>query len=472
MIPPEIESVKRGPLAFLRLLRDIRRAGRETPSETALRRQARLTRLIDFARKHSVYYRKLYATIPEDIRDLRTLPHVTKYDLMANFDEWTTDPAVTRKSAEAFVADTSLIGRLYLDRYLAFATSGTTGWPAVFLQDREAVAVYLALMLVRRLPTLIASGSLPRFLGNRARTATIIATGGHFTSSVVEAFVRYRFPRLSGGNRTFSLMDPLPALVRALNDFQPAVIGSYPTALAVLAGEQAAGRLRIRPALLLSGAERLSQSVGERIAASFRCPLRDTYAATEFMGIAFDCRHGRMHVNADWLILEPVDAAFRPVSPGEASHSSLLTNLANRVQPLIRYDLGDRVTVFSTACPCGNPLPSIRPEGRRDETLYLETTDGHAKPLLPLVLGTVVEETPGIRSYQVIQAGPRRLRIRVEEAPGYDRTQVCDDILRRLREYLSTQDLASVDVERTEERPRRDTAGGKLRQFFVDRDLQ
>lgn len=468
MIPPEIESVKRGPLAFLRLLRDIRRAGRETPSETALRRQARLTRLIDFARKHSVYYRKLYATIPEDIRDLRTLPHVTKYDLMANFDEWTTDPAVTRKSAEAFVADTSLIGRLYLDRYLAFATSGTTGWPAVFLQDREAVAVYLALMLVRRLPTLIASGSLPRFLGNRARTATIIATGGHFTSSVVEAFVRYRFPRLSGGNRTFSLMDPLPALVRALNDFQPAVIGSYPTALAVLAGEQAAGRLRIRPALLLSGAERLSQSVGERIAASFRCPLRDTYAATEFMGIAFDCRHGRMHVNADWLILEPVDAAFRPVSPGEASHSSLLTNLANRVQPLIRYDLGDSVAVDPAPCPCGSRLPAIRVEGRRDEILSFETPEGETRRLLPMVLATVIEETPGVGSYQVVRRGPGLLSLRIGEAPSFDRRRVCDDAARRLRDYLSRQGLRSVEIEIRDERPRRSPTGGKLRQFLAE----
>jgi phenylacetate-CoA ligase len=30
-----------------------------------------------------------------------------------------------------------------------------------------------------------------------------------------------------------------------------------------------------------------------------------------------------------------------------------LINLANRVQPLIRYDLGDRATVSPEACPCG-----------------------------------------------------------------------------------------------------------------------
>jgi phenylacetate-CoA ligase len=450
------------------LLWDILRAGRRRPEDTLLRQRDRLRRLIEYARSRSPYYRERYAALPESVHDLPALPPVAKSDLMANFDGWATDPAVTRETAEAFIGDPTRIGHLYLDRYVAFSTSGTTGTPAIFLQDLGAMSVYQGLLLARRLPTLIAAGAFDPFLRNRARTATIIATGGHFASSVVEALVRSRHPRLAGRNRTFSLMTPIPALVRALNEFRPAVVGSYPTALAVLAGEQAAGRLRIAPALLLSGAERLSPPLGERISESFRCPVRDTYAASEFMGIAFDCRYGRLHVNADWLILEPVDAAGEPVAPGEASHTTLLTNLANRAQPLIRYDLGDSVTVFPTPCPCGSPLPSIRPEGRRDETLWIELAGGVSRPLIPLVLATVVEEAPGVLRYQVLQAGPRRLRLRLEEAQGFARARVCDDVLCRLRAYLSSQGLASVEVDLSVERPRSDTAGGKMRQFFVE----
>jgi phenylacetate-CoA ligase len=453
----------------VRILPDILRAGRETPSGLDSRQQERLHRLVAFAREHSVFYGKLYSGLPSVIHDPRILPPVSKRDLMANFDGWATDEAVRRETAEAFVADPGRVGRHYLDRYLAFTTSGTTGRPAVFLHDRDAVNVYIALMLARRLPTLIAAGAKASFLRNGGRTATIITTGGHFTSSVIEALARSRFPRLSGRNRTFSLLDPLPDLVRALNEYQPAVIGSYPTALAVLAGEQAAGRLRIRPALALSGAERLSPSAAERIKTSFLCPLHDTYAASEFMGIAFDCRYGHLHLNADWVILEPVDAALRPVPPGTPSHSTLLTNLANRVQPILRYDLGDSITMLPSLCPCGSPLPLVRPEGRRDEILYLESPGGGEKPVLPLVLATVVEETVGILSYQVIRAGASRLRVRVDEAPGYDRTRVCDDLLRRLRGYLSSMNLESVDVELTAERPVRDPSGGKLRQFYAER---
>ncbi|MGE5285021.1 MAG: phenylacetate--CoA ligase family protein [Actinomycetota bacterium] len=465
---PTRKNADMGTPRFPWLLWDILRAGRGGPEGTVLRQKARLRRLIEYARSRSPYYRERYAALPRGAQDLPAFPPVTKADLMANFDRWATDPAVTRETAETFIADPGRLGHLYLDRYVAFSTSGTTGAPAVFLHDRAAMSVYQGLLLARRLPTLISAGDFRPFLRNRARTATIIATGGHFASSVVEALVRNRHPMLSRRNRTFSLMAPLPALVQALNEFRPAVVGSYPTALAVLAGEQAAGRLRIAPALLLSGAERLSTPLGKRISGSFRCPLRDTYAASEFMGIAFDCRYGRLHVNADWLILEPVDAAGEPVSPGEASYTTLLTNLANRVQPLIRYDLGDSVTVSPTPCPCGSPLPAIRAEGRRDEILWIELVDGTIRPLIPLVLATAVEEAPGVLRYQVLQSGPRRLRLRLEEAPGHDRTRVCDDVLGRLRAYLSSQDLAAVEVDLSEERPRGDTAGGKMRQFLIE----
>ena len=466
---PTRKNASREIPGFPSLLLDILRAGRGRTEDAVSRQQARLHRLIEYARSRSPYYRERYTALPRGAHDLAALPPVTKSDLMANFNGWATDPAVTRETAQALIADPTRIGDLYLDRYVAFSTSGTTGTPAIFLHDLGAMSVYQGLLLGRRLPTLVAAGAFGRFLRNRARTATIIATGGHFASSVVEALVRSRHPMLAGRNRTFSLRTPLPALVRALNEFRPAVVGSYPTALAVLAREQSAGRLRIEPALLLSGAERLSKPLGLRISEAFQCPIRDTYAASEFLGIAFDCRYGRLHVNADWLILEPVDAAGEPVAPGETSHTTLLTNLANRVQPLIRYDIGDSVTVMPAPCPCGSPLPAIRPEGRRDETLWIELADGGIRPLIPLVLATAVEEASGVLRYQVLQAGPRRLRLRLEEAPGHDRAQVCDDVLRRLRGYLSSQGLASVEVDLSEERPRCDTAGGKMRQFLVER---
>ena len=132
---------------------------------------------------------------------------------MENFDGWTTDPAVTWIGG-------SVHRRPYPDRaslpgpgMSPSPPPGTTGTPAVFVHDLGAMSVYQGLLLARRLPTLIGTGAFRPFLRNRARTATIITTGGHFASSVVEALFRSRHPGLAGRNRTFSLMAPLPELV-------------------------------------------------------------------------------------------------------------------------------------------------------------------------------------------------------------------------------------------------------------------
>ena len=95
------------------LLWDILRAGRRRPEDTLSRQRARLRRLIEYARSRSPYYRERYAALPEGAHDLPALPPVTKSDLMANFDGWATDPAVTRETAEAFIGDPTRIGQYF-----------------------------------------------------------------------------------------------------------------------------------------------------------------------------------------------------------------------------------------------------------------------------------------------------------------------------------------------------------------------
>ncbi len=447
---------------------DIRRAERGGAASVMGRQQTRLAGMIAFARRHSPFYRERYGHLPDETPDILSLPPVTKQELMEHFANWVTDPEVTREEVERFVSDPYRIGTPFLDRYVVFATSGTTGRPALFVHDRVSVSVSLALAAVRRFLPLLSPRALWSFLRRGGRTASIVATGGHFTSSVIDGLARLRYPRLAKRNRTFSLLLPLPELVQEINVFRPAILGSYPTALALLAQERKSGALRVDPVLALTGAEWLSPAARERTASSFGCPVRDTYAASEFPGIAFDCEHGRLHLNADWVVLEPVDAEYRPVPAGRPSHTALLTSLANRVQPILRYDIGDSVTWIPFPCLCGSPLPGIQVEGRRDDVLRLRAETGGTVALLPMALSTVVEEAPGVRSYQLVQAGPARIRLRVEEVPGHDRNRVCDDLAARLRTFLSAQGAASVDVETTDERPVRDRAGGKLRQVIAD----
>jgi phenylacetate-CoA ligase len=434
----------------------------------ANRQKERLASLVSFARSHSAFYQKLYSHLPPSIEDLRLLPPVTKPELMDNFDGWVTDPAVTRASLEAFVADQTLIGQFYLGRYAACMTSGITGKPGLFLHDGNALAIYAAFVAMRGYLSWLSSGQVWAMLRQETRFASVLATSGHF-GGVIQVGLGESFRSRPSDRRGFlSVMTPLPELVQALNDFQPVILGSYPSLVALLAEEQIAGRLKINPVIIVTSGEWLAPVVRDHIAAAFNCPVREVYACSEFLGVAFSCSRNWLHVNSDWVIMEPVDESYQPTPPGQPSHTVLLTNLANRVQPVIRYNLGDSITASPDPCPCGNPLPAIRVEGRRDEILALRTPEGKTIPLMPMTVTTAVEVVPGVHRFQIIQTAPATLTIRLEVSPGADAAQVWEAVAIHLRSYLSTQGLSSVTVEKAAEPPQAHPVSGKFRQAWVE----
>lgn len=426
---------------------------------------ARFAALVAFARAHSAFYRDAYRAVPRRLPSVRSLPVVTKRELMARFDDWVTDREVTRAGVEAFLADRAHVGERYLGRYLVWKSSGSTGIPGVFVQDDDALATYDALMAAQ----LDAAGLAVRFgwglLAGGGRAALVAATGDHFASIASWQRLSRRIPW--HGARSFSIMEPLPRLVAGLNRYRPAFLAGYPTVLSLLADEQRAGRLRIEPAGLWSGGECLAPSTQRAIEQAFGCPVQNEYGASECMSIAFGCREGWLHVNADWVVLEAVDRDYHPTPPGKPSHTVLLTNLANRIQPLIRYDLGDSVIVKAEPCACGNPLPAIRVEGRRDDVVSLRAPDGGTVRLPPLALATLVEEAARIHRFQIVQTAPERLTLRLDLRNRDRRRAVWKAVAPALRGYLAQQSLPNVRLALDGRSPVADRASGKLRQVVV-----
>lgn len=389
----------------LHLTWDARRAMRGGPAAIARRQQTRLADLVAFVRMHSRYYAERYRDLPADGISLHHLPPVMKRDLMARFDHWVTDPAVRLADLEAFIADPERAGELYLGRYLVSHSSGTSGTSTVVVRDRAAMAVSAALKRARGLPTWLSWRDGAAFVRRGRRAAVVLSTGGHWATYATFAHDRGRAPWRKDRTLLLEVSLPLPEQVRALNAFQPALLGGYATALTLLAHEQEAGRLRMRPLLVVSGAETLSSEMRSLIERAFGCPVRQTYLASE-APLAFECAHGWLHANADWVIVEPVDEAQRPTPPGHASRSVLITNLANRVQPFLRYDLGDSVLASPEPCACGNPLPAIRVEGRTDQILAFPTPTGETISLVPLGLTSFTEAGRGLPSAFRTQTTP------------------------------------------------------------------
>jgi phenylacetate-CoA ligase len=437
------------------------------PAAIDAARRARFDALVEFARARSPFYRDAWRRLP--VRRLRPteLPVVTKAALMARFDDWVTVPEIKRAAVEAFLADRRQIGERFLDRFVVWKSSGSTGVPGIFVQDGDALATFDALMAMHQDPGQFAAQHPWSLLAHGGRAALVSAVGDHFASIASWRRLCQGSPWIAA--RGFSILDPLPRLVAALNAYRPASLASYPTMLALLAAERKAGRLRIDPVALWSGGECLMPGTRAEIEGAFGCRVVNEYGASECMSIAFGCREGWLHVNADWVLLEPVDDDHRPTPPGQPSRTVLLTNLANRAQPIIRYDLGDSVVVKPGPCACGSPLPAIQVEGRHDDVVSMTAPDGHVVRLLPLALTTIVEEAGHLHRFQIVQAASDRLLLRFDRGDERARQAAWRAAAGALHRYLIRQSLPNVGVELDQRGPAADRRSGKLREVVVAR---
>lgn len=446
---------------LLWLIRDARRARRMGSAELKKRQRGRLAEMVAFARTNSAYYRELYRDVPARVEEPTLLPVTNKKALMARFDDWVTDRAVSIDKVRAFVGNLELIGERFLGKYTVATTSGTTGTPGIFLLDDRALAVTNALVL-RMVGAWLGISDIVRIVARGARATMICATVGHYAEVVAGTRLRKRSPRRAKKTQILSAHIPLPELVAKLNEFRPAILAPYAGIGAQLANEQEAGRLHIDPALVVLSAEGLSPAGYDRITTTFGVTTRHSYAATECTFISYSCDYHWLHVNSDWVVLEPVDENNRPVAPGEQSHTVLVSNLANRVQPILRHDIGDRVTERPDPCPCGNPLPAIRVHGRTADVLTFPTERGERVSIPALMFE--VADTAGIEQFQIVQTTPTTLRLRLRLATGADSERAWQGASSEIRRLLRERQLEHIRVERADEPPEQ-SVGGKYREI-------
>lgn len=442
--------------------RDARKAQKEGRPGIERRQRARLADAVRHARAHSPWYQRFYAGLPERVTDPAVLPVTDKRQLMAHFDDWVTDPAVTLAGARAFADDPSLVGARFLDRYLLTTTSGTTGAVGIFLADDHTLAVAGALVARGILGrNLFTPATVARILARGGRSVKIGGTGGHFAMAAAEAAQQRRSPRRRRTVRLLSVQTPLPELVARIDAFRPAIIECYASTGLLLAAEREAGRLHADPVVVSLSGEGLSAPEYERVRRAFPAArIHNLYGCNEAVALSFSCPENWLHIHEDWVLFEPVDEHHRPTPPGQPSHTVLLSTLYRREQPILRYDLGDSVLRRPDPCPCGSPFMAVRVQGRAAAVLRFATAGGAAGALVPLAVETAVERTTGIALYQVAQTAPDTLRVRLRTTDDADPPRVRGAVRAELDRLLADHGLAGVTVEVTDQPPVQ-TAGGK-----------
>lgn len=370
---------------------------RWTTEQLAAHQRDRLNSLLRQAVAHSPYYRRV---LGEDAArgqvPLRELPTLTKSTLMEHFDEIVTDGRLRRDKVEAHLAGPSA-GEL-LDGFRAFATAGSTGRRGAFVYSAAEFAVWMAAQ-VRMLHTMGVTPSM--------RVAAVGAPDPvHLSRQVFAALAAGRAAGRPAAP-DLSVTTPLPELVSALNAYQPDAVPTYASTAAMLAEEQLAGRLRISPAIVATGAEVLTGDMRQRIVAAWGLEPHQAYLATEAPLLASTCaRQAGMHLWEDLTLVEVVDDRDQPVEPGARGHKVLITNLVNHTQPLIRYELSDSVILAAGTNPTGMPFRRlVAVDGRSDDAITLPATDGTTVTVHPLRLRAPLGAFPDVIQYQIAYDG-------------------------------------------------------------------
>ena len=352
----------------------------------------RLRALLRHAQAHSRFHAERLAGVDAarfELADLPALPTMTKTEMMAGLDDLLTDPRLSRAVLERHLAAGTTEATALLGEYVVLASGGSSGERGVFAYGADAIVDYTLGLIRGGLARLLALGPPPP--GGVPMAIVAAASPIHATRALPDLF--------SGELLAVTPIPvtlPLPEIVDRLNRLRPMLLQGYPSVLSLLAAERAAGRLRIAPLAVTGSSEQFLADARARVAAAFGVGVVDQFGSTEGVLGSSAPDDPTIVLASDLAVVELVDERNRPVPAGTPAAKALVTNLMNSTQPLIRYELPDRFVRQPDAAGHGHLRVTV--EGRADDLLRFGDVVVH-----PLVLRSVLVDTPEVVEYQVTQ---------------------------------------------------------------------
>ena len=126
---------------------------------------------------------------------------------------------------------------------------------------------------------------------------------------------------------------------------------------------------------VITSSEKLTDEMRDTFKRVYGCNTFDSYSGVEACGLISECEHGKLHMSPDAGILEVIKPDGVNALPGETGEL-ICTGLLNFDQPLIRYRIGDVVTLsLDQTCKCGRNMTIVNEiMGRLEDTVV--GTDG------------------------------------------------------------------------------------------------
>jgi phenylacetate-CoA ligase len=209
---------------------------------------------------------------------------------------------------------------------------------------------------------------------------------------------------------------------RLLNRFKPRYLYGYVSMLAAYAEflQSTGTGLKFDLQAVVTTSEVLTPSHRQLFREVFRTNVYNEYGCGELGTIAHECEKGRMHINAENLVVEILDGE-RPCVAGEIGEL-VMTDLNNEGMPLIRYRLGDFGSFSETPCECGRGLPVIRDiVGRAYDLVYNREGKIFHGEFFMYIFEEAKKKGLGVRAFQVVQEDYDNFNIKIQPHNGYGR---------------------------------------------------
>lgn len=417
----------------------------------------RLKELVAFARENSPYIRDKYKNLPEDY-DLTDIPTSSKKEIVEHYEEWVTDREVNLEDVRQYLDSEDRYERPYLNKYSALTTSGSSGNPFYMVRDSYHNTIHATLMSQRLMRGYGGNVDL-----SKDRAACLVYPDPHVSS--YSSLLRMKRAQKEYADNAIAISPLLPKeeIIKQLNDFSPNVISCYPSVLCQIAHEQAAGNLKINLKGIFCSAELLTQEMYELLTNSFNCPVFNNYCSTEGGEIAMASGCPHLHINEDWVIIEPIDENGEVItSEDKWSSGVLVTDLSNYIQPIIRYRMEDSIRIH-TNCACKNSLPYMDIRGREAGLIEFG-----GRSLRFINIGFLLEDRLGTYAVQVIKKSDHLMELRSMISVADGRDDYLKKAMEIIKEHLDEEGCTNFEIIISMEDPVRNRCGGKLSRYVEE----
>ena len=249
----------------------------------------------------------------------------------------------------------------------------------------------------------------------------------------------------------------LDEFVDTLRTVKPRMVFGYPSSISLIAGHAAKQGKRLDNLgvkVVFVTSERLYDHQRAAIERGFGCPVANGYGGRDAGFIAHQCPEGGMHITAEDIIVEIVDGEGK-VLPAGHEGEVVITHLATRDFPFIRYRTGDVAVLDEQSCPCRRGLPLLKEiQGRTTD--FVIAADGTIMHGLALIY--VIRDIVGVENFRIIQESMAATRVQLVTGAGFAEESI-QAIENGLKRRLG-QDVA-IFVERMAHIPRE--SSGKYR---------